>query len=685
MTTAAPVNIETTLNPSNKNKPPQKGKGRAVLGAGNGFTPEPSLEPDHARNEADLIRKQAEGFISSIEEVSEKPQEIEHVDNPTPSIEIPEDAHEASTTRSQPPEDEEDHDDHGKQKKTTNIQDMLNYKSDDYHGILGIGDNYDTPMLELSAIETAVWDRGTDLHPKYNQSEGAGQAFKMVCDAGRALGCSESLLEDVNNWEGMGESDDEDGGGMDGLEREVPWPTEFVENIYQEATEYINYLQAFPRLASIHKKIKTFNDRIRAQNREDGKDLNQWVIDYKSLADYYTEADSVIPEYEKDKTNQELIDKAMAFRSRVDAFLTKNHYPNWEVTNANRQLRNRPKMSKETPSASASSSAQAPQPPVSATSTVQVPKPQGSVPSPQITTPTTVSTTGTGQSIGATILKKKSSIAPQSKASPSVKTGTWRPGMTERGERILAMAPTESKDATGKPRIMRCRFVVEKKGEKNGIAFEDTVEIGERATKGYLEDLPEADRVDIRCKAKKYTINDRKGFRRIVGVTAVESENPRIFPPIAVGAEYDDGRVDVMNRTGWRDIWKSKADIMIEHFFESNELDIPWAKRAKRPGCSQYSEPHNDSGQFRSFRHLDRGGDSEAPIKRRSSSVRSTASYLSEAGLERLEAVEMKLKNLSGMEERLMGFQQACMESVTAKFTATLEGLMAQMSQMRAV
>lgn len=232
---------------------------------------------------------------------------------------------------------------------------------------------------------------------------------------------------------------------------------------------------------------------------------------------------------------------------------------------------------------------------------------------------------------------------------------------------------------------MRCRFVVEKKGEKNGIAFEDTVEIGERATKGYLEDLPEADRVDIRCKAKKYTINDRKGFRRIVGVTAVESENPRIFPPIAVGAEYDDGRVDVMNRTGWRDIWKSKADIMIEHFFESNELDIPWAKRAKRPGCSQYSEPHNDSGQFRSFRHLDRGGDSEAPIKRRSSSVRSTASYLSEAGLERLEAVEMKLKNLSGMEERLMGFQQACMESVTAKFTATLEGLMAQMSQMRAV
>lgn len=173
MTTAALANLEDHLNPNNKKKT-KKGKGRAIPGPGNGFTPEPSLEPDQARNEADLIRKPADASISSIEEVSEELQQIEQVGNPAPSIEVSEDAHEASTTRSQPPDDEDD----GEHNKTTNIQDVLNCKIDDYYGILGIENMYDSPMLELSAVETAVWNRGTDLHPKYNQSEGAGQAFK---------------------------------------------------------------------------------------------------------------------------------------------------------------------------------------------------------------------------------------------------------------------------------------------------------------------------------------------------------------------------------------------------------------------------------------------------------------------------------------------------------------------------
>jgi hypothetical protein len=246
------------------------------------------------------------------------------------------------------------------------------------------------------------------------------------------------------------------------------------------------------------------------------------------------------------------------------------------------------------------------------------------------------------------------------------------------------MAPVERKDATKTLRIMECKFVVEKKGETNRIAFEDSAKIGDKAAIGYLEELPEADRVDIRCKANAYSTKDQEGFRRIVGVTAVESENPRIFPPIALAAEYDYG-LKVINRTGWRDIWKSKADRMIEDFFLSHGLDIPWAKRAKRPGCSQYPEHHNGPDRSRSSRRVEMGRNSEAPSGRRSSSVRSTANYLSDEGLERLEAVEKKLENLAGMEDRLMKSHQEFMESATAKFTAAMEGLMAQMSQMRAV
>lgn len=494
----------------------------------------------------------------------------------------------------------------------------------------------------------------------------SNSAELVVCDAGRALGCSEDVLDEVNNYDGDGEADNEDG-------VELPFPTEFVMRIYNEATPHIHNLQAYPKAPSLHKKIETFNDRIRTQNKVDGCPADQWVIDYKSLAEFYTEADPYFDNYDRDPS-QKHFNEGMQFRNRVDEFLTKHYYPNWEVNTTNRALRNKTKTSKQTPSASSSSSAQTPRPPASATSTVQAPKTQISGPSPQITAPTTVPTTGTGRTVGGERQKEKPLIATRSSASTSANTGTWKPGLTEKGERILAMAPVESEDATKKLRIMRCKFVVEKKGEKNGIAFEDTVEIGEKATKGYLEDLPEAQRVDIRCKAKKYTIKYRQGFRRIIGVTAVESDNARIFPPIALAAEYDHGLLLILNRTSWRDIWKSKADMMIEDFFVSNELDIPWAKRAKRPGCSQYSEPQNDSGQFRSFRHLDRGRDSEVRIRRRSSSVRSTASYLSDEGLERLEALEKKLDSLSGLEQRL-----------TAGFTASVEGLMARIPQLRAV
>lgn len=94
--------------------------------------------------------------------------------------------------------------------------------------------------------------------------------------------------------------------------------------------------------------------------------------------------------------------------------------------------------------------------------------------------------------------------------------------MTEKGERILAMAPTETEDVLGNSVITRCSFLVEKKGQKNPIAFEDAADIGEQASKGYLQDLLETERIDIRSKKNNYSLRDRKGFVQMKGVAYKE-------------------------------------------------------------------------------------------------------------------------------------------------------------------
>ena len=185
--------------------------------------------------------------------------------------------------------------------------------------------------------------------------------------------------------------------------------------------------------------------------------------------------------------------------------------------------------------------------------------------------------------------------------SSSTAIGKWRPGLTGKGEKILAKAPFEVEDVSGKPTMTRCKFVVEKQGQKNRIVFEDSVNMGERATCGYL-DLPESEKVDIRSEKSAYTSRGRKGYIKIIGVTPEPSQSFRMFPPIAVAAEYDYG-VLITNRSGWRAIFKSKADRMIEDFLLDRGLDIPWQKLAERPGfawaiayCDKHKTPSRTAG-----------------------------------------------------------------------------------------
>jgi hypothetical protein len=137
----------------------------------------------------------------------------------------------------------------------------------------------------------------------------------------------------------------------------------------------------------------------------------------------------------------------------------------------------------------------------------------------------------------------------------------------------MAMAPTETTDVLENPVMTRCLILVEKNGKENPIAFEDAADIGEKAARGYLEQLPKTKRIDIRTKINSYSPKDRKGFLRIKGVAAKEGDNTSRYPDCAVWIEYEDGSYKFPNRSGCRAIWKTKADRMIEDFFIDSGLE----------------------------------------------------------------------------------------------------------------
>jgi hypothetical protein len=249
--------------------------------------------------------------------------------------------------------------------------------------------------------------------------------------------------------------------------------------------------------------------------------------------------------------------------------------------------------------------------------------------------------------------------AKKAKASPKPAT-EWKPGLTEKGERIMAMAPTETTDVLGNPTMTRFLFLVEKEGQKNPIAFEDAADVGEKAARGYLEQLPKTERIDIRSKMNSYSPEDRKGFVQIKGVVAKEGDNPRRYSDCAVWVEYQDGSYKFPNRSGCRAIWKMKADKMIEDFFLENGLEITWLKKAKRPNQTDVLKSRSTRASSSRIRETpwrarspERGRSSRSPNRRRSSSTSSSASCLSDEGLERLEGIEDRMTNFESKFEKM--------------------------------
>lgn len=115
--------------------------------------------------------------------------------------------------------------------------------------------------------------------------------------------------------------------------------------------------------------------------------------------------------------------------------------------------------------------------------------------------------------------------------SPSAVLKDRRLGWTINGERMLGIQPTEiTSQVTNETCMVKCMLLAEKKGEKNLMIFEDSVIIGQKATNGYLKELPESDHNDIRTEKKKYRPIDKKGSVRIKAVAIKPGYSSKVYP-----------------------------------------------------------------------------------------------------------------------------------------------------------
>jgi hypothetical protein len=143
ITGQATNNFANPESKSNKDATKQ-GKGGAIPSRGL-LTPEGTPEVDVGRTQADSLRRQQEAGDSG---------------NGGDTFAI---------TRVQPPNDDD---------KDDLIQEVLQCGKDEHRKVLGLADRYSDSSEEEEAIQLALWNRGTDLHPKETKGENAEKAFE---------------------------------------------------------------------------------------------------------------------------------------------------------------------------------------------------------------------------------------------------------------------------------------------------------------------------------------------------------------------------------------------------------------------------------------------------------------------------------------------------------------------------
>jgi hypothetical protein len=149
--------------------------------------------------------------------------------------------------------------------------------------------------------------------------------------------------DELSDYETGDDSDGEDGenteGGMDGVEGsdQIPWPTTFVQSVYQEATPHLGKLLLNPTDLAAMGALKALNDKIKQQNEKDEIQPDQWIIDYTMFAAEFNMAkpyyDRLLKRGEGVPADEESLKKLEEINATLRQINTKHYFPETWVIN----------------------------------------------------------------------------------------------------------------------------------------------------------------------------------------------------------------------------------------------------------------------------------------------------------------------------------------------------------------
>ncbi|KAJ9601899.1 Chaperone protein dnaJ [Cladophialophora chaetospira] len=615
---------------------------------------------------------------------------------------------------------------------------VLNCPDLDFYKVLDLEESAKTEEIRRAFKELSIL-----THPDKSEVPDTTKAFQRISEACQILSQRATRreydqnrsnykrsgkLEDAktyfgeefadNAWSTDDDDDDDDdeeddGGNQDEDNDTAPKkPDDFRLAIYRQATEFVNSFLDGDRASG--KKIEEFNRQIDAQNKKDGiTGKEEYFIQDRVFAGLRDHLKAALGHYQANPDEEQPVRTIVELEKQMERTKRINSYPDdWILPipdGLREKMRNMTEKQAEEKAAwqskfSGSSAASSPPLPKE--------KDKGRAPRPSRGSAGESSSSanrasqsnqqsgsskdkgkgraqdtfnhGHGESSNTSKNQGKGREANSSSGQGSSKTvSAWRPGLTEQGEKILGMAPFEVDALGGVKSMLRCKFVVEKEGRINPIDFADDVDLGERATRGYLYEIPKSEQVDIRTKMNSYSRRDRANFDKILGVTPVSSDSSKIHPPIAIWARWKDASKKLMNRTGFTQIWGSRADGKIEDFFLEIGEEIPWKKVAKRPGHAksiEYYDTHNIRAEPHRIRersrHRETARSTYDPHRRRSLS-RSSSGSLSDDGFRRLDAMESRQKVINKrLEEIRLDY-----ESSNANLGMKIDTLASQMER----
>jgi hypothetical protein len=144
----------------NKDKP---GTGKAIQNTGL-FTPEGTPEVDDGRIETEKRRQaELEGIEAAKKSTESQPPENQELPK------TPTKTHDRKTDNNETDEEVI--------KRAQVLKEVLSCRQDEYHKILGIKEDYDNGTEEMRSVETAVYNHGVEVHPKYNKDGNAEKAW----------------------------------------------------------------------------------------------------------------------------------------------------------------------------------------------------------------------------------------------------------------------------------------------------------------------------------------------------------------------------------------------------------------------------------------------------------------------------------------------------------------------------